>query len=149
MCSPQTRVVVLATRTDETSASKALQAGAAAYIVKGMSATALIEALRETMAGEKYVSPPLHGRVVFQRTHGPVRAYDTLTPREREILQLSAEGLTASVIAHQLCVSQRTVEKHRANLLAKLSLRTQTELLRYALRQGIVTEEPLHTGTHG
>ena len=149
MCSPHTRVVILATRADEASASKALQAGAAAYVVNGVSATVLIEALREAVAGECYVSPPLLGRVVFQRSHGPVAAYETLTPREREILQLSADGLTASAIAGRLCVSQRTVEKHRANLLAKLSLRTQTELLRYALRLGIVSEEPLHTGTHG
>jgi DNA-binding NarL/FixJ family response regulator len=131
-CSPRTRVVVLAACAGETYAVQVLRNGAAAYVVKGVSATVLVEALRQTTAGNSYVSAPLTGRVVFANARGLVSVYDTLTSREREILDLSADGQTASSIAKQLCVSRRTVEKHRANLSAKLGFRTQTELLHYA-----------------
>ena len=149
LCSSRTRVVVLATSADETYATTILRSGAAGFVSKGVSATVLPEALRETTAGRRYVSKPLRERVVFEQADGgPVCTYDTLTPREREILHLSADGHTADSIGKRLCVSRRTVEKHRANLSGKLGLRTQTELVRYALRLGIV-EQPLHTGTDG
>jgi two-component system, NarL family, response regulator NreC len=149
LCSPRTRVVVLATCADEGYATMILRNGAAALVVKGLAATVLPEALRETTAGRCYVSPPLTDRVVFEQAHGGlVSTYDMLTPREREVLHLSAEGHTADAVAKRLCVSRRTVEKHRANLLGKLGLHTQSDLVRYALRRGIA-EQPLQTGTDG
>jgi two-component system, NarL family, response regulator NreC len=149
LCSPRTYAVVLATCADETYAAKILRSGATAFVVKSVAANALPEALREAAAGHRYVSPPLADRVVCaQADGGPLSPYDTLTPRERQILDLSAEGHTAGSIAKRLCVSQRTVEKHRANFSAKLGRQTPTELLRYFLRRGI-EEQPLHTGTHG
>jgi DNA-binding NarL/FixJ family response regulator len=104
-----------------------------------------VQAIREVMAGERYLSAPLSARAVeayVERAKGTeVVAYDTLTSREREVLQLAAEGHTSAEIAACLSISSRTVETHRSAVMRKLGLRRQTDLVRYALRRGILPPE--------
>jgi DNA-binding NarL/FixJ family response regulator len=143
--SPQTRVVVLSMYANEAYVLEALRNGAAAYVLKEASAADLVQAIREVMAGRRYLSPPLSESAielyVQKAKAAPRDAYEELTTREREVLQLAAEGQSNPEIADRLGISVRTVETHRANLMHKLDLRSQTELVRYALKRGIVPPE--------
>jgi DNA-binding NarL/FixJ family response regulator len=140
-----TRVLILSVYTDEAYAAEALRNGAAGYVLKGTHATEVLEAVRTVAAGGRYLSPPLSEKGIdayIQRTRAvPPEPYETLTTREREVLHLLAEGHPNAAIAARLFVSVRTVETHRANLMRKLGLRTQTDLIRYAIRRGIVARE--------
>jgi DNA-binding NarL/FixJ family response regulator len=140
--SPHTHVVILSMHADEAYVLEALKNGAAAYVLKGSRAADLVQAVREVAAGRRYLSPPLSERAIeryVQKAESTVRdIYDKLTNREREVLHLAAEGLTNAEIADRLSISPRTAETHRANLMRKLGLRTQTDLIRYALRRGIL-----------
>jgi len=105
----------------------------------------LLQAVHDVAAGRRYLSPPLSERAIaayIQKAHTTaLDPYETLTTREREVLHLAAEGRTNAEIATALGISPRTVETHRANLMQKLGLRTQTDLIRYALRRGILPIE--------
>jgi DNA-binding NarL/FixJ family response regulator len=106
-----------------------------------------VTAVREVAAGRRYLSAPLSERAIdayVQRAaeREPLDPYDTLTSREREVLHLAAEGLSNAAIAERLSISPRTVEVHRGSILHKLGLRGQTDLVRYALRRGILPPEP-------
>src|SRR5262245_5070870 len=140
--SPGTRVVVLSTHRNEAYVWEALKNGAVGYVLKDSSAADLAKAVREAFAGRHYLSPPLSESAIttyLQKSKaGVLDLYETLTRREREILQLSAEGKTSAVIGAQLSISPRTVEAHRANLMRKLGIHKQTELVRYALQRGIM-----------
>jgi DNA-binding NarL/FixJ family response regulator len=143
--SPRTRVVILSAFDSEAYVVEALRNGAAGYVLKKSSATDLAHALREAVAGRRYLSPPLSERAIeayvqyVQKVKSAaLDPYETLTPRERETFHLVAEGHTSVEIANQLCISPRTVEAHRANMMRKLGLRTQTDLVRYAMRRGII-----------
>jgi len=142
---PKTRVVVLSMHANEAYVLEALRNGAAAYVLKDSSATDLVHAVREVAAGRRYLSPPLSERALDtyrQRAkEATLDIYETLTTREREVLHLAAEGHTNAEIAARLGISPRTAETHRANLMHKLGLQTQTDLVRYALRRGIVPME--------
>lgn len=141
---PDTALVVLSMHTDEPYVIEALRGGAMAYVLKGTNTAHLVEAVREVEAGRRYLSPPLTERVIdayVQRVveaDRPIDRYDLLTPREREVLQLAAQGESQVEIAERLSISPRTVETHRANLMRKLGLRTQADLHRYAIQRGIV-----------
>jgi two-component system, NarL family, response regulator NreC len=104
-----------------------------------------VSAVREVVAGRHYLSPPLTERAiesyVDKARTAPPDPYDTLTAREREVLQLAAEGYARSDIGARLSISPRTVEAHRGSAMRKLDLRTQTDLVRYALRRGIIPME--------
>jgi DNA-binding NarL/FixJ family response regulator len=143
--SPDTRVIVLSMYSDESYVMEALKNGAAGYVLKSSTRSDLVQAIREVMAGERYLSAPLSARAVeayVERAKGTeVVAYDTLTSREREVLQLAAEGYTNAEIAARLSISSRTVETHRSAVMHKLGLRRQTDLIRYALRRGILPPE--------
>ena len=143
--SPQTRVVVLSMHANEAYVLEALQSGASAYVLKDASAADLVRAVREAASGRRYLSPPLSERAVdayVQRAKGAaLDPYDTLTIREREVLHLSAEGYTSTQIAALLSISPRTAETHRANLMRKLGLSGQTDLIRFALQRGILPLE--------
>lgn len=143
--SPRTRIVILSMHANEAYVLEALRNGATGYVLKGATATELVQAIREVSAGMRYLSPPLSERAIeayVQKANtAPLDLYETLTSREREILQLTAEGYSATEIADRLSISSRTVETHRANLMRKLGLRTQTDLIRYALRRGILPME--------
>jgi two-component system response regulator NreC len=143
--SPQTRVVILSMHANEAYVLEALRAGAAAYILKESTADELVRAVREAVAGRRYLSPPLSERAIetyMQKAESAaLDSYETLTAREREVLHLVAEGHTNAEIADRLFISRRTVETHRANLMRKLGLRSQTDLISYALRRGLLPME--------
>jgi two-component system, NarL family, response regulator NreC len=140
--SPSTRIVVLSMHKSEAYVWEALKNGAVAYVLKDCAAAELVKAVREAAAGRHFLSPPLSESAIttyLQKSRtGMLDLYDTLTRREREILQLSAEGKTSVAIGAQLSISPRTVEAHRANLMRKLGIHKQTELVRYALQKGIM-----------
>ena len=143
---PRTHVVVLSMHANEAYVLEALKNGACAYVLKDASAAELVRAVREANVGHRYLSPPLSEPAIDNyiqraRNSDSLDLYDTLTNREREVLQLGAEGHTNAEIAGRLFISPRTVETHRANVMHKLGLRSQTELVRYALRRGILPME--------
>jgi DNA-binding NarL/FixJ family response regulator len=142
---PQTRVVVLSMHANEPYVLEALKNGASGYVLKDSSGTDLVLAVKQVLGGQRYLSPPLSERAVeayLQRSQDTAfDPYDALTEREREVLHLAAEGLSNPDIAARLSISPRTVETHRANLMRKLGLKTQTDLIRYALKRGILPME--------
>jgi DNA-binding NarL/FixJ family response regulator len=140
--SPGTRVVILSMHASEAYMLEALRNGASAYVIKGASAGDLVHAIREAVAGRRYLSPPFSNESVeaylLKAETAGRDPYETLTPREREVLHLAAEGLTTTEISTRLSISPRTAETHRAHVLRKLNLHGQTELIHYALQRGIV-----------
>ncbi|MDX6446584.1 MAG: hypothetical protein QOH71_3658 [Blastocatellia bacterium] len=143
--SPHTQVVILSMYANEAYVLEALSNGASAYVLKDSSSADLVHAVREAAAGRKYLSPPLSDRAieVYQEKAraATLDRYETLTAREREVLHLAAEGKTSAEVAARLGISGRTAETHRSNLMHKLDLHTQADLIRYALRRGIVPIE--------
>jgi DNA-binding NarL/FixJ family response regulator len=143
--SPQTRIVILSMYANEGYVLEALRNGASAYVLKGASAAELVEAVREVTAGRRYLSPPLSESAieayVRKANSAPLDSYETLTTREREVLHLAAEGRSNTEVAARLGISPRTAETHRANLMRKLGLHSQTDLVRYALKRGILPAE--------
>jgi DNA-binding NarL/FixJ family response regulator len=144
--SPKTRVVMLSMHSSEAFVLQALRNGAAAYVLKEASGEELVRAIHRVMTGERYLSPPLSERAIesyVRRAQGAeVDIYETLTPREREVLHLTAEGLSNPEIGVRLGISPRTAETHRAHLMEKLALRNRAELVAYAVRRGLVPEAP-------
>lgn len=130
---PRTRVVILTMHTDPAYAAEALRAGATGYVAKDADAADLIAAVRAAAVGQRYLSPPLPEAALEGKE--PADPYESLTPREREVLQLTAEGLTAADVADKLHISVRTVETHRAHVMHKLGLKNQKEMVRYALQR--------------
>src|SRR5262249_24900722 len=143
--SPRTRVVVLSMHANEAYVLEALRNGATAYVLKQCTATELVRAVCEAAAGRRYLSPPLSERAIQaylrKAEASELDPYESLTTREREVLHLAAEGRTNPEISARLYISPRTVEAHRANLMHKLGLKNQSELIRYAIRRGIVPLE--------
>ena len=141
----RTRVIILSMHANETYVREALRYGAHGYVLKDADPSEVVEAIRDVSAGRRYLSRALSERAInayaekAQAT--PADAYDTLTTREREVLQLAAESSSATEIAARLGISPRTVETHRENLMRKLGLLSQTDLIRYALRRGILPME--------
>lgn len=139
---PQTRVVILSMHADEAYVLEALRNGAAGYVLKEASTTEVAQAVREVVAGRRYLSQPLSERAIEMYAEkaqaAPLDLYETLTTREREVLQLCAEGYSSAEMAARFGISPRTADTHRANLMRKLGLQSQTDLVRYALRRGIV-----------
>ena len=137
---PDTQVIVLSMHASEAYIVKAFRYGASAYVLKKSSVEDLVQAVRCVLQGKQFLSPLLpHAPLVDQKTVKTVKdRYETLTTREREIMQLIAEGYTSPQIADRLFISSRTVDTHRANLMAKLGLRNQVELVRYALQRGLM-----------
>jgi len=142
---PRLRVIVLSMHSSEGYVLEAMRNGATAYVVKDAMGTELVKAVREAAAGRRYLSPPLSERAieVYLGRMGAsgLDSYEALTAREREVLRLAAEGFSASEIAARLSISPRTAETHRANLMHKLGLHSQTDLVRYAMRRGALPSE--------
>ncbi len=139
--SPHTKVLVLSMHNDEPYVVEALRAGAMAYILKGSESTEILRAAQEVLAGRRYLSGPLSERAITALTSRPADKSDplaALTPREREVLALAAEGLSMAAMAEQLFISPRTAETHRTNLMQKLGLQSQTDLVRFAIRKGLI-----------
>jgi two-component system, NarL family, response regulator NreC len=141
---PETQIVMLSMHSDEGYVLRALKAGAKAYLLKDSAETDLARAIRAAAEGKSFFSPAV-GRVLLedyvrklQRTGGE-DSYDLLSPREREVLQLVAEGKSSKDIANLLNLSVYTVETHRARVMQKLNLRGIPELILYAVRKGIIS----------
>jgi DNA-binding NarL/FixJ family response regulator len=139
---PHTRIIVLSMHAAESYVREALQAGATAYVLKESPAAEVVEAVRAAAAGRRFLSPLLSERLIdayIQQSNATTDdPYDLLTEREREVLYLAALGYTAPEIAERLVLSVRTVENYRAGVLRKLDLRNQTDLVRYAIKRGLI-----------
>jgi two-component system response regulator NreC len=143
--SPQTRIVVLSMYSSNAFIAEALKNGASGYVLKGCAERQIVEAVREAAAGRRFLSPPVSeiaiDAYIEQAKAQPFDPHETLTAREREVLQQAAEGKTNPEIAGRLHISPRTVENHRANLMRKLGLQNQSELFRHAVRHGLIAVE--------
>ena len=132
---PQSRVIILSMSDEEGFLHSALHEGARGYILKDTSAEDLLLAVRSVLAGKTYLSPSLLERVIQSYLRNPLHiesGSSVLTSREQQVLQLSAGGSSGPEIARELSISPRTVETHRANLMHKLGLHSQAELINYA-----------------
>ncbi|MEZ4729262.1 MAG: response regulator transcription factor [Caldilineaceae bacterium] len=143
---PDTKVLILTMHTNEAYIFEFLQAGAAGYLVKQSAPTDLIAAIMAIQQGQSYLSPAISKTVIEEYVRqGEVSGKGgnpaTLTAREREVLQLIAEGHSNREIAEQLHISVKTVGVHRVNLMQKLDLHSPTELTKYAIRKGIISLE--------
>ena len=159
---PGMKVVALSMHSDRRFVSEALKAGASGYVLKDGAFDELISAIRAVVADRVYLSPRVAGVVVDDYVRRlPSRAgngsggaqagteesgarrgvFDTLTPREREVLQLMAEGFATKEVAHRLHVSVKTVETHRRQIMDKLDMHSVAELTKYAIREGLTTLE--------
>ena len=139
--SPHTRVIILSMHNDEPYVIEALRAGAMAYVLKGSESQEIARALAEVLAGRRFLSAPLSEWAINALIAKPKDDADplqALTPRERMVMQLAAEGATNTEVAEKLFISPRTAETHRTNLLRKLGLQTQTDLVRFAIRKGLI-----------
>lgn len=140
--SPQTRVIILSMYANEAYVVEALKNGASGYVLKDASPGELVQAVRQAIAGRRYLSPPLTERAIaayIEKAQGtPVDPYETLTVRERQVLHQVAEGSTTGAIAARLSISPRTVDTHRTNIMQKLGMRTKVDLIRYAILRGII-----------
>lgn len=142
---PQVKIIILSMHDDEGFILEALSNGVSGYVLKDAGSADLIHAIREVKNGHRYLSPSLSDRAIeiYEQMNraGTTDKYETLTPREREVLHLSAEGLTNNRIALRLGISVRTAETHRSNVMHKLGVHSQADLTRYAIRRGIISME--------
>ena len=142
---PQLKIIVLSMHAHESYVFDALRSGASGYVLKAAQPGELVRAIRAVSAGRRYLSPPLSAETLaeYERrsSSATIDPYDTLTLREHDVLKLAAEGLTNSEIASRLQIGRRTVESHRAHLIAKLGLKSHTDLVRIALRRGLIASE--------
>jgi len=145
---PRTRLVMLSMHASETYVAQALKVGVAGYMLKEACADELPLLLRSIMRGDTYLSPGVSKQVVdalrarLEEGAPRPRLADLLTPRQREILQLVAEGKSTKEIAQALDLSTKTVETHRAQLMDRLDIHDVAGLVRYAIRAGLVSAEP-------
>jgi two-component system, NarL family, response regulator NreC len=141
---PRTRIVILSMHSSDAFVLQALRNGAAAYVLKESSASDLLQAIRQVLAGRRYLSPPLSEKAIetyiARAKIAEVDIYETLTPREREVLHLAAEGHGNTAIGERLGISPRTAETHRAHVMRKLGLQTPRDLIVYAINRGLLPD---------
>jgi two-component system, NarL family, response regulator NreC len=140
---PDTKVIVISHSINSADLASLFHHGAHGFINLNSSATDIQKAIHEVNAGKRHLAPIGVEAILTSMsnsggTKGVDDAYDTLTVREREILQLAADGHDRKAIAGRLYISQRTVETHRAHIMQKLQLHSQTDLVRFAIRKGII-----------
>jgi DNA-binding NarL/FixJ family response regulator len=142
---PQIKIIILSMFGDDSYVIEALRAGAIAYVLKGSTSTDLLQAIKDAIDGKHHLSETLSERAVnnyIQKVASPsLEPFDTLSMREREVMQMVVQGMTSAEIGKKLFISPRTVDIHRANLMRKLGLRTRTDLVKIAQRQGILPPE--------
>jgi DNA-binding NarL/FixJ family response regulator len=138
---PEIKVVVLSMYANEEYVFQVLRAGASGYVLKQADSVEVLAAIRAALSGGSFLSPPISRAVIDDyirraEARGWASDLDLLTAREREVLQLLAEGRSNREIAGQLNISIKTVETHRSNMMNKLNVKSKTELVKYALRKG-------------
>jgi DNA-binding NarL/FixJ family response regulator len=137
------KILVLSMHSDEHFVAGMLKAGSSGYLLKDCAAEELIQAIRSVIAGEQYLSSKIAGIVIqsYRRAlpKDQLSSAAELTAREREVLQLVAEGETSNRIAGRLCVSMKTIDAHRQNIMAKLCIKTVAGLTKYAIQKGITS----------
>ncbi len=143
---PEIQVLILTMHTNEEYVFQFLQAGAAGYLIKESAPNELVAAIHAVHRGESFLSPTASRAVIDEyvrraQTAAPIDSYDHLTPREREVLQLVAEGCTNREIAEELVISAKTAAVHRTNVMQKLDLHSMAEVTKYAIRKGIISLE--------
>ena len=142
----ETKILVLTVHKTEEYILATLKAGADGYVLKDATHTELMMAVKNVLSGKHYISPGISEKVIEgylegRRTLKTKSSWETLTQREREILKLIAEGYKNKEIADDLCISPKTVEKHRANLMEKLDLHNVQALTVFAIEKGLVSRE--------
>ena len=135
---PATAIILLTMQTEEHQVATALRAGIKAYLLKTQAAEDLVDAIHEVVRGHVFLSSSVSRVVVDGYRSGAQAPVDPLAPREREVLQLVAEGRTSKEIATLLNVSVKTAESYRANIMEKLDIHETAGLVRYAIRRGLV-----------
>jgi DNA-binding NarL/FixJ family response regulator len=141
---PRTRIIILSMHLNEEYVLQALRVGVAGYLLKDADATELELAVSAAGRGDTYLTPAVSKQVIadyMQRLNGTPPALSRLTPRQREVLQLVAEGYTSQEIARMLNVGLKTIEAHRAQLMERLDIHDLAGLVRYAIREGLVSSE--------
>jgi DNA-binding NarL/FixJ family response regulator len=137
----RTRIIFLSMHANATYAVRALQSGALAYVLKDSDFSEMLHAIENVMEGRRYLSTAIADEVLEMLLKADPEKEDTLnmlSPREREILQLIAEGNTNATVADKLTLSVRTVESHRSNLMKKLRLNSHSDLVKYAINKGLI-----------
>jgi DNA-binding NarL/FixJ family response regulator len=141
--SPQVKVIALSVHAEGPIITAMLQAGASGYLLKHCAAEELVRAIRLAVQGQTYLSPQIAGQVVegyVSRQSAPgTSVFTVLTPREREVLQLYAEGKITREISSLLCISPKTVEFHRRQIMDKLGCTSFADLIKHALREGLAS----------
>ena len=139
---PELRTLMLSMHDNEQYFFESLNAGASGYVLKSVADRDLVEAVRATMRGEPFIYPGAVKALIREHldrdASGAHPPDDPLSPRESEILKLVAEGFTTKQIAQMLFIAEKTVERHRANILDKLGMRDRVQLTRYAIRRGLI-----------
>lgn len=142
---PRVRLIVLTLQNSEIAVRQALRSGADGYVLKDDDFTVLLQAIQDVVGGRRYLSPSLHERALraFADPEGlhTLRPRRELTKRETEIMKLAVNGLTSTAIAARLSISPRTAETHRGNLMRKLGVHSQAELVRYAINSGMLEDD--------
>ena len=141
---PKIKVMALTVHKTEEYILEALKGGADGYVLKDATQAELVAAIKKVLMGKRYLSPDISEKVIEgylegRKTVKTTSAWDTLTQREREILKLIAEGFRNKEVADYLCISLKTVEKHRANLMKKLDLHNAAALTAFAMEKGLVS----------
>ena len=135
---PRLRVVLLTMHTENAYVVEALKAGVKAYVLKTQATSDLLQAIEATVAGETYLSPGISETLVEAMSRGEALGADPLTARERQVLQLIAEGHSTKEVANVLGISTKTADSHRTHLMRKLEVHETTGLVRYAVRMGLI-----------
>lgn len=135
---PEVQVLILSMHDDERYLFEALKAGASGYVLKSQADSDLLDAIRSVQRGEPFLSPGAQQALIRDLLERGAPSESDLTPREEEIVKLVAEANTTREIAELLHLSEKTVENHRANAMRKLGMRDRVELVRYAIRQGLI-----------
>ncbi len=140
---PEAKILILTVHKTEEHVLETLKSGANGYILKDASHEEFLLAMRSVLQGKRYLSPDISARIVDgylngRKTADPTSPWESLTPRERQVLKLIAEAYKNKEIADFLCISVKTVAKHRANIMKKLDLHSAAELTAYAIKRGLV-----------
>jgi two-component system, NarL family, response regulator NreC len=143
--SPATRTIIFSMQSADVYVLEALRAGAMGYVLKDTGPGEIVTAIQAVLKGDRYLSERIAALLSMGSAKGmkpPPNRSETLTAREREVLQMAAEGKSSSEIGEALMISPRTVEIHRANVMKKLGLRNRAELIRFAIERGILPLDP-------